>query len=77
MLVTIDPDNTIIESHDDVTRGGEGNNNFIKTTVDVEGSFVVKELVNDYPIVSTMLIILLAIVVLVGAALLLKGGKKI
>jgi hypothetical protein len=77
VLVTIDPDNTIIESHDDVTRGGEGNNNFIKTTVDVEGSFVVKELVNNYPIVSTMLIILLAIVVLVGAALLLKGGKKI
>ncbi|MFO8052208.1 MAG: CARDB domain-containing protein [Thermoplasmatota archaeon] len=75
--VEIDPENTIIESHDQFTRGGEGDNNYVKTTVDVEGSFVVKELVNDYPIVSTMLIILLAIVVLVGVALLLKGGKKI
>lgn len=75
--VVIDPDNTIIESHDQFTRGGEGDNNYVKTTVDVEGSFVVKELVNDYPIVSTMLIILLAIVVLIGVALLLKGGKKI
>jgi uncharacterized membrane protein len=75
--VVIDPNNNIIESHDQFTRGGEGNNNELKARVDVEGSFVVKELVNDYPIVSTMLIILLAIVILVGAALLLKGNKKI
>ncbi|MGA1866486.1 MAG: CARDB domain-containing protein [Thermoplasmatota archaeon] len=75
--VVIDPNNNIIESHDQFTRGGEGNNNELKARVDVEGSFVVKELVNDYPVVSTMLIILLAIVILVGAALLLKGSKKI
>jgi hypothetical protein len=74
--VVIDPDNTVIERLDQFNRGGEGNNNEIKAKVDVEGSFVIKELVNDYPIVSTLLIILLAIVVLVGAALLLKGGKK-
>jgi uncharacterized membrane protein len=75
--VVIDPNNNVIESHDQFTRGGEGNNNELKARVDVEGSFVVKELVNDYPIFSTLLIILLAIVVLVGAALLLKGSKKI
>jgi uncharacterized repeat protein (TIGR01451 family) len=75
--VIIDPNNNVIESHDETTRGGEGNNNELKARVNVEGSFVVKELVNDYPIFSTLLIILLAIVVLVGAALLLKGSKKI
>jgi uncharacterized repeat protein (TIGR01451 family) len=75
--VVIDPNNNVIESHDQFTRGGEGNNNELKARVNVEGSFVIKELVNDYPIVSTMLIILLAIVILVGAALLLKGNKKI
>jgi hypothetical protein len=70
--VEIDPENTIIESP-----GGELDNNVIEKTVDVQGSFLVKELVNDYPMVSTMLILLLAIVVLVGAALLLKTNKKI
>jgi len=75
--VVIDPDNTVIERLDQFNRGGEGNNNEITAKVNVEGSFLVKELVNDYPIVSTLLIILLAIVVLVGAALLMKNSKKI
>jgi archaellum component FlaG (FlaF/FlaG flagellin family) len=70
--VVLDPDNTVVEAP-----GGEGDSNVVSRTVKVQGNFVVKELVNENPIISTMLIILLAIVILVGAALLLKTSKKI
>jgi uncharacterized membrane protein len=70
--VVLDPENTVVEAP-----GGEGDSNSVTRTVKVQGSFVVKELVNNNPIISTMLIILLAIVALVGAALLLKTSKRI
>ncbi len=70
--VILDPENTVVEAP-----GGEGDSNSVSRTVKVQGSFVVKELVNNNPIISTMLIILLAIVALVGAALLLKTTKRI
>jgi hypothetical protein len=70
--IVLDPENTVVEAP-----GGEGDSNSVTRTVKVQGSFVVKELVNDNPIISTMLIILLAIVALVGAALLLKTSKRI
>jgi hypothetical protein len=64
----IDPENTIVESHDQFTNYGEGDNNRIGTKVDVEGVFIVKEFINRYPIVSSLLILLLSIIVLAGIA---------
>jgi hypothetical protein len=74
--VVIDPMNTVIESHDQFTSEDEGDNNQISTVVDVEGSFIIKELMNDHPIVSTLLILLLSIPILLGIAYIIQGRKK-
>jgi hypothetical protein len=74
--IIIDPDNTVIESHDQFTMGGEGDNNRLRTTIEVDGSFIIKQLVNDHPLVSTLLIMLLGIVALLGGAFLLKRRKE-
>jgi hypothetical protein len=74
--VVIDPENNVIESRDQFSHGGEGDNNRMSTVVDVEGSFIIKELVNDHPVVSTLLILLLSIAILLGIAYLIQGRKK-
>jgi hypothetical protein len=74
--IIIDPDNTVIESHDQFTMGGDGDNNRARTSIEVDGSFIIKQLVNDHPIVSTLLIMLLGIIALLGGAFLLKRRKE-
>jgi len=74
--IVIDPENTVIESHDQFAMGGEGDNNKVRTTIEVDGSFIIKQLVNDHPMVSTLLIMLLGIIALLGGAFLLKRRKE-
>jgi hypothetical protein len=75
--VVLDPENTIIESQDQYIHGGSQNNNELKRTIDVSGNNFVRSTLSDNPIISTLLIILLAIAILVGAALYLKYKKMI
>jgi len=75
--VVIDPENTVIESRDQFQHGGQGDNNVIKRTINVEGGNLVVEVVNEYPVVSTLLIMLLLVVILVGVAIYLKSKKVI
>jgi uncharacterized membrane protein len=77
IVVELDPENTIIESKDQVAFNGAQNNNEVKKTVDVSGTDIFKAAVSDNPIISTLLIILIAIAILVGAALYLKYKKMI
>ena len=77
LQVVIDPENTIIESHDQFTNDGEGNNNIVREIVDVEGSFILKELINDNPIVSTMLILLLAMIILLSISMFVKRKRQV
>ncbi|MDG6225435.1 MAG: CARDB domain-containing protein, partial [Candidatus Thermoplasmatota archaeon] len=75
--VVLDPENNIIERADQFQHGGSQNNNEIKRTVSVRGSDFIKVAVSNNPIISTLLIILLAIAILVGAALYLKKKNMI
>ena len=75
--VVLDPENNIIERADQFQQGGSQNNNEIKRVVRVSGSDFIKVAVSNNPIISTLLIILLAIAILVGAALYLKKKNMI
>jgi hypothetical protein len=65
--VVLDPEDTIVE-----VPGGEGESNEVSRSVDVRGNFLVKQLVNSYPILSTILIMLLAMVILLGVSIVLN-----
>ena len=70
--VVIDPDNNIIE-----VQGGEGDNNVLTKTVKVRGSIFINEIMSSNPALSAVLIILMAVVLLVGTALLIKARRRI
>ncbi|MBN1389590.1 MAG: hypothetical protein JXA22_03000 [Candidatus Thermoplasmatota archaeon] len=75
--MVIDSDNIIIESHDQFVNGGEADNNVARTVVDVKGSFILKELVNRNPVVSTLLIIMMSVLALCGVAFLMRGKRTV
>jgi hypothetical protein len=75
--VVLDPEDTVKESADQYIHQGSQNNNEVRKTIDVSGNDIIKAALSDNPIISTLLIILLAIAILVGAALYLKYKKMI
>jgi len=69
--VVIDPEDYIIEPS-----SGEGERNVIGRTVKIEGSFIMKELIDDNPLVSALLIILLGVIIAVGAVMLMRKREE-
>jgi subtilase family serine protease len=72
LKVIIDPDNDIIE-----VQGGEGDDNVLTRTVRVRGSSIVNDVIGDDPIVNVVLILIFAMVIIVGIALLMKKRHMI
>jgi hypothetical protein len=70
--VVLDPDDTVKESADQYVHQGSQNNNEVSRRIDVGGNGLMKLLLSENPVISTLLIILLGIAILVGAALYLK-----
>jgi len=70
--VVIDPDNDVIE-----VQGGEEDDNVLAKTVRVRGSSIVNDVIGDDPIVNVVLILIFAVVIIVGIALLMKKRHMI
>jgi uncharacterized membrane protein len=75
--VVLDPEDTVKESADQYIHQGSQNNNEVRKTITIGGNDLVKVLLSDNPIISTLFIILLAIAILAGVALYLKSKRLI
>ncbi|MBN1539327.1 MAG: hypothetical protein JW939_04215, partial [Candidatus Thermoplasmatota archaeon] len=75
--VVIDPENSIIERHDQFTDGGASDNNVARTVIEVEGGHILKDLVSENPVLGTVLIMLLSVLALCGVALIMRGKRTL